>query len=212
MALTLTAIPVVTLGAGLAAANVVAGQLVAEDGAHPWRTFWRVFSRSLRIATPGWLALLAVGFAVVYELMLLRAESGMIVDAMRIGLISAAILAALVAQWFFALAGHAAIRRPTSGARPSETGAAVLVEEKRVTRAPASLGEIAQAAMFAAIRYLPLSALGLASWLAPLLAAWWWPAAVPTLIFFTLVFIPAFVIYVKTLAIGQLVREITQLP
>ncbi|MGV9182458.1 DUF624 domain-containing protein [Arcanobacterium canis] len=196
MSLTLTAIPVVTFGAGLAAANVVVGQLIADDGAHPWRTFWRIFVRSLKMATVGWLLLLACWFTVIYELMLLHNETGLFVDGMRIGLFSVAILSLLVAQWFFALAGHA-----NAGLSTSENRA-------HKQTAPTSFVSLLTTSLLCAIRYLPASALGMALWASPIFAAWIWPELVPTLIFFMAVFIPAFVLYLKTLVIGGKVREV----
>lgn len=196
MALTLTAIPVVTFGAGLAAANVVVGQLIADDGAHPWRTFWRIFVRSLKMATAGWLLLLACWFTVIYELMLLHTETGLLIDGMRIGLFSAAILSSLVAQWFFALAGHANAGLSASRNRGHEQ------------TAPMSFVSLLTTSLLCAIRYLPASTLGIVLWASPIFAAWIWPELVPTLIFFMMVFIPAFVLYLKTFLIGEKVREV----
>lgn len=193
MCLLLTAFPIVTFGAGLAAAYRVLIQLANDEGSHPWRTFWRIFRKSFRLSFLSWMCLLFLLALSTYEMWILtNAETSGLIDSsfftlfLRSGIIAALILLGIVAVWLFALLGQSAAQ---------EGGHMRFIHILRL-------------AVYAAFRYLPISLLALALWVVPIIAAIAYPQIGVHLIFFYLVFIPGFTLYIISLMIGTKVRAL----
>lgn len=194
MCLLLTALPLVTFGAGLAAAHRVLIQIANDEGSHPWRTFWHVFRKSFPIGFLAWLCLLFLAMLSAYELWILtNAETHGFIEPnfftllLRSGIIAALILLGIVAVWFFALLGQSAAQ-----------------ENQRV-----SFMQILRLAVYSGFRYLHLSLLALVLWVVPIIVAIIYPQIGVRLIFFYLVFIPGFTLYLISLAIGTKVRALS---
>ena len=194
MCLLLTALPIVTFGAGLAAAHCVLLQLANDEGSQPWRTFWRVFRKSFRLGFPAWLCLLFCALLSVYEFWILaNAEMHGIINAgfavllLRSGIIAALLLLAIVAVWFFPLLGQSVSQ----------------------AQSRANFIRILRIAVYAAFKYLHLSLLALLLWAAPLAVGIIYPKIGAYLVFFYLVFIPGFTLYLISLAIGTKVRALS---
>ncbi|MDD7466097.1 MAG: YesL family protein [Actinomycetaceae bacterium] len=192
MCITLTALTVVPLGAGLAAGDAVLRQLVRDEGSRPWQTFWRLFRRSFSRATVGWIIWLVLVGLSCYELWLLNnAQSLGIVSGeagaasfWRVGILSALIVLGMIASWFFPIVGQAAMQ---------STRESALQEHTYTFRVCVRL------AVFAALRYTPISLAAVALWVTPVVLGVLYPTIGAGLVFFYIVFIPAFTLYLIVL-------------
>lgn len=230
LCLTLTAVAVVPLGAGLAAGNFVVHQLVREEGSRPWRTFWRAFRASFTRATVGWLVWLALIGAGIYELWLLNnAEvlgitagdgNGIIAGALRVGIISAFILLGMITTWFFPIVGEVAMKEAAvkergaqeqlspHAATVSPTPFASAHAQVASVRPPATFLSLLRLSAVAALRFAPVSGLALALWCAPVVLGIFNPQVGASLVFFYIVFIPAFTLYLIALVADSQLRQL----
>ncbi|MCI7551466.1 MAG: hypothetical protein PUK40_04875 [Actinomycetaceae bacterium] len=195
LALFITTIPVVTFGAGLSAAYYITGQLVRDEGARRWRTFWAVFAASFRVATPGWLLVCAALGLGGYEFALLNSAQstwlfadGIYFDALRIGLLMACVIVGAFSIWFFALVGHAS----------------------RLARQRLTFGGACMCALNLAFRHLFYTLVLLALWGIVIGASFVWPQLGVRLIFFYIVFIPGFIMYLSSFVLSP--RILSALP
>ena len=220
MCITLTALTVVPLGAGLAAGDAVLRQLVRDEGSRPWQTFWRLFRRSFSRATVGWIIWLVLVGLSGYELWLLNnAQSLGIVSGeagaasfWRVGILCALIVLGMIASWFFPIVGQAAMQSTR------ESAAQVAMQSATQSAMPSARQEGAQSAaqsalqehtytfrvcvrlaVFAALRYTPISLAAVALWVTPVVLGVLYPTIGAGLVFFYIVFIPAFTLYLIVL-------------
>lgn len=176
MLLVVSSLPVVTGGAALRAANVVAGEMVQGRGSRYALLYLRELTKRWKAATLYWLGLLVVAALVAYQQFVVF-QAG--ISGAALNIIQALVLAGLfivagVTVWFYAL----------GSVGESERG----------------FGELTSDAVVAAFRYLPRTAVAVAvsvgaGWLAVSLPLGW---AVPLAFFF----LPGFALYLNRLVLA----------
>lgn len=153
LAMVLVGLPLVTIGAGLAAGFVVCVQLVSGAGARPLASFFRAFGRALLPGTLLWLASAGLGALLIWEWFvagqLASATAALLVRSI---LLIAGVLLAMVSVWLW----------PLLGARLDTSDAPVRLTE---------LGTLARAALLASIKYLPRTLVALLVVTAPAVLA-----------------------------------------
>lgn len=206
MCITITALTVVPLGAGLAAGCAVVLQLVREEGSRPWHTFWRVFRASFGRATAGWMLWLALVGLSGYELWLLsNAETlgvvaggaNVISDIWQVGIISALLVLGVIAIWFFPIVGQVSLRE--------SAGAESAGAESRC-----SFRACLRVSVLAALKYAPISLAAVALWAAPVVLTVCYPRVGAGLVFFYIVFIPAFTLYLTALMMDSRLAQLLE--